>query len=353
MKSRYAKIGYFDLYSGPGAYEDGTESTPLQIMRIVLADERLKKIMVTVFEDKNPGAVDSLSKALASLDGIDALAYKPMISRGERVRRDIQQVFAAQAVIPILMFLDPFGYVGLTRDLIRAILKDRGCDVLFYLNFNRITGALRHPNPKITAHMDALFGEQRVSEMSSALAGRLDEPERERVVLSGTQQALKEIGAEYVLPFAFRTANGRLDHHLVFATKNLNPAQKIMKGIMSRASSRVDSDGVGSFEFDPAAVDEQPQLIEGERKLDDLKRDLCRMFEGKKLRVVEVYESHERAAETPFTMTNYQNALRELAYVDRVIVVTKGSLTLPESSIRKKYMSEDYDVQFLCRKAEA
>jgi hypothetical protein len=31
--------------------------------------------------------------------------------------------------------LDPFGYVGLTRELMQAILKDWGCEIAFYFNY--------------------------------------------------------------------------------------------------------------------------------------------------------------------------------------------------------------------------
>jgi three-Cys-motif partner protein len=345
-RNRSGRIGYFDFFCGPGIYDDGTESTPVQVMRIVLGDPGLCKAMRMLFEDKEREAVESLEAVLASLDGYERLPHKPSFSHGESTRRQIEVIFRSKTIIPTLMFLDPFGYVGLTQELIRAILKDWGCDVLFYLNFNRIVGALRHPNPKIRAHMEALFGAPVVTDMHDALATRPNETERERIVISGVKRALKSVGAEFVLPFGFRTQSGALDHHLVFATKNVDPAQKIMKGIMSRASSVIDADGVGAFEFNPKAPARQSSLLQPVRRLDGLKRDLLSVFSGRKISVGKIYEEYERAHETPFTIKNYQDALRELAYDDKLLKVEKGGFVLAESNVRHRHMHELYDLTF-------
>jgi len=345
-RNRSGRIGYFDFFCGPGVYDDGTESTPVQVMRIALADGGLCKAMRMLFEDKDREAVRSLEAALASLDGYERLEQKPSFSHGESARQQIEVIFQNKAVIPTLMFLDPFGYVGVTQELIRAILKDWGCDVLFYLNFNRIVGALRHPNPKIRSHMEALFGAAEVAEMHEALASRPKETERERIVISGAKRALRSAGGEYVLPFGFRTQSGTLDHHLVFATKNLDPAQKIMKGIMSRASSVIDADGVGNFEFDPKASERQSSLLQTVRRLDGLKSDLLSAFSGRKIRVGDVYEEYEGAHETPFTFKNYQDALRELTYDAELLKVEKGGFVLAESNVRHRHMHELYDLTF-------
>jgi three-Cys-motif partner protein len=341
-KTRSEKIGYLDFFSGPGVYEDGTESTPLQIMRIILADERLRNITLTLFEDKNPEAVDSLSKALAALDGFQDLKHPPNISHGEAARRDIVQYFATRALIPTFMFLDPFGYAGLTRDLMKAILKDWGCEMAFYFNFNRINAALR--NKKVRAHMDNLFGSDRVDAARAALVGVKDAGTRESILLGGMQEVLYEIGAKHVLCFRFCKASGALDHHLVFATKNLDPAQKIMKGIMSRASSAIDADGIGSFEYNPTVTGAAfPFDVATPMQL--LQRDLLERFHGRRLSVSQIYELHNEG--TTFTIKNYQDALRQLAYDEHAVKVERGEfMPLTEVSVRKRHMSESYRITF-------
>jgi three-Cys-motif partner protein len=342
MRTRSNKIGYLDFFAGPGVFDDGTESTPVQIMRVILAEPRLRAITLTMFEDKDPEAIDSLSKRLAALDGFNALGHAPNISSGESLRSEIETYFAGNAVVPTFMFLDPFGYAGLTRDLMRAILKDWGCEIAFYFNFNRINAALR--NQKVRSHMDKLFGAERVDAARAALAAVKDESAREAIILDAMRDALYEIGAKHVLRFRFRKPRGTLDHHLVFATKNLDPAQKIMKDIMSLASSAIDADGIGSFEYNP---DESGAALPlgADTPMQRLKADLLRRFTGQSLTVRNIYELHNEG--TPFTLKNYQEALRRLAYDDTAVKVERGEyMPLTSANVRNRHMSASYVITF-------
>jgi three-Cys-motif partner protein len=47
------KIAYIDLFAGPGRYEDGTKSTPLLILEQAIADQNLRDMLVTIFNDKD------------------------------------------------------------------------------------------------------------------------------------------------------------------------------------------------------------------------------------------------------------------------------------------------------------
>jgi three-Cys-motif partner protein len=341
--TRSGKIAYFDFYSGPGTYDDLTESTPLQIMRTILGDEQLRKITLTIFEDKSPDAVHSLSRGLSALEGIASLAHEPSISEGESMRKQVEEVFKTQAIIPTFMFLDPFGYAGLTRELMQAILKDWGCEIVFYFNFNRINGALR--NPKVRSHMDKLFGRERVGNAQATLNDAPDEATRERIVLGALREALYDIGAKHVLAYGFRKTTGALGHHLVFATKNSSPAQRIMKDIMSRASSVIDADGVGSFEFNPAHDGSVLLIDQDKPPMMQLCDDLLETFRGQALTVTQVYEHHNET--TPFTLKNYQDALRILAYDRRAVTVARGELMpLTRANVSNRHMSDKYTITF-------
>ena len=67
--------------------------------------------------------------------------------------------------MPILAFIDPWGYKGLTLRLVDAFLKDWGCDCLFFFNYGRINAGLS--NPMVHAHMAALFGEHQAQQRSA------------------------------------------------------------------------------------------------------------------------------------------------------------------------------------------
>src|SRR4051794_15177356 len=52
-KAMSNKIGYFDLYAGPGRYRDGAKSTPLLILEKAIANPTMASMLVTMFNDAN------------------------------------------------------------------------------------------------------------------------------------------------------------------------------------------------------------------------------------------------------------------------------------------------------------
>ena len=47
------KIAYIDLFAGPGRYKDGTQSTPVKILKNAIAKPDLRERLVTIFNDKD------------------------------------------------------------------------------------------------------------------------------------------------------------------------------------------------------------------------------------------------------------------------------------------------------------
>src|SRR5690242_7581689 len=61
---RYSgKIAYIDLFAGPGRYEDGTKSTPILVLERAIADEAMRKCLVTIFNDVDGKNTRSLERA--------------------------------------------------------------------------------------------------------------------------------------------------------------------------------------------------------------------------------------------------------------------------------------------------
>jgi len=79
--------------------------------------------------------------------------------RNKEVGQEIVAMFSQMRLIPTLFFIDPWGYKGLTLQLINAVLKDWGCDIIVFFNYNRISMGLS--NQYVEEHMNALFTKQR------------------------------------------------------------------------------------------------------------------------------------------------------------------------------------------------
>ena len=62
-------------------------------------------------------------------------------------------------MIPSLVFLDPWGYKGLSLDLVDGTTKDWGCDTILFFNYNRVNMGLN--NPAVVERMTAIFGAER------------------------------------------------------------------------------------------------------------------------------------------------------------------------------------------------
>jgi three-Cys-motif partner protein len=148
-KTRSDRIGYVDLYAGPGRFMDGTKSTPLLILEQAIADARTRDMLVTMFNDGKPAHADSLEAAINALPGIETLKYKPQIEKAE-VGPGTVTAFNIP-LIPTFAFIDPYGYKGLSLGLVNAVIKDWACECLFFFNYNRINPGIN--NRAVTPHM--------------------------------------------------------------------------------------------------------------------------------------------------------------------------------------------------------
>lgn len=312
------RIAYIDLFAGPGRYNDGTKSTPLLVLEKAIQHNVMRERLVTIFNDKNPSNTGSLQDAVNQLPGINTLKYKPRI-RTEEVGEEIVKMFEQMKLVPTLFFVDPWGYKGLSLRLVNSVLKDWGCDCIFFFNYNRINMGLN--NTAVKEHMNALFGEERASVLGSRLEP-LSAFERQMLIVEELCQAIKNMGPRYVLPFCFKDSKGtRTSHHLIFVCKNFK-GYEIMKEIMAKESSTAEQ-GVPSFEYNPVdARDARHQkfLFQLSRPLDDLADMLLTDFAGQTLTMQKIYEQHN--VDRPYTNKNYKDVLTKLEQ-DKKISATR------------------------------
>ncbi len=339
-KRKRNRIAYIDLFAGPGRYKDGTKSTPLLVLEQAIADDDMREMLITVFNDKNAGNTRSLQKAIDSLPGIETLRNKPAV-RNEEVGEKIVRMFEEMQQIPTLFFVDPWGYKGLSLRLVNSVLKNWGCDCIFFFNYNRINMGLE--NDLVKEHMDALFGEARAVTLRRELQ-KLDPSQRELLIVEELTQALKEMGGEYPLPFRFKSDTGkRTSHHLIFVTKNFK-GYEIMKEIMAKESTSVEQ-GVANFEYNPADA-RYPTLFELNRPLDDLETLLIQEFSGKTKTVEEIYKSH--SVGTPYIKRNYKDIL--IAMEEKGKVVANPPAANRRKQKGKVSMADSVRITFTPRK---
>lgn len=310
-------LAYIDLFSGPGKYRDGTESTPLMIMRLAVSKPELCDRLITVFNDKSEKNSLALDAAIKELPGIERLKYKTQIFTGE-VNEGVVKQLEARRLPPTFLFVDPFGYKGLSLRLINSVLRHFGCDCVFFFNYNRINPGLT--NDSVMRHMDEIFGEQRAAKIRQRFAMQTVKPnEREAFIVDEMKSALEEMGGKFVLPFRFRSPDeARTTHHLFFVSKNFL-GYSIMREIMRAHSHK--SEAVGKFEYNPADAS-LPSLFDLLRPLSDLEDMLLMDCAGKSFVIKVLFESH--SVGKPYVLKEYKEVLCRMELEGKVVFDSGG-----------------------------
>ncbi len=301
------KIAYVDLYAGPGRYRDGAASTPLLVIEKALETPEVADALVVLLNDQDKNNARTLSHEITRLPGIENLKHRPVVCQNA-VDEDAARFFFERRQIPTFTFLDPFGYKGLSLKLVNGVIKDWGCDCVFFFNYNRINAGLN--NQAVKSHMDALFGSERAKELRQRVDGATPS-QRHGIVLEGMTRALRDMGGEFVLPFRFSNDTGKPTHYLIFVSKNFK-GYEVMKEVMAKASSTSDQ-GVPSIAYSPAD-ETMPLLFELTRPLDDLEGMLLHDYAGQSVAMVEIYRQH--SVGRPFLKKNYKAVLGNLADKD-------------------------------------
>ena len=269
---RGGKIAYIDLYAGPGRYKDGAASTPLLILETAIRHPKISQMLVSYFNDADHNNTETLRNEIQKLSDIDKLRYQPVVRCGE-VDQEAERYFKQTRLMPAFSFIDPFGYKGLSLGIVKGVIKDWGCDCVFFFNYNRINAGMTNDN--VATHIDALFSKERADKLRLVLP-TLSSQLREAAILEELVGEVRDLGGKYVLPFTFKNSSGtRTSHKLIFVSKSFK-GYEIMKNIMASESSTED-EGVPSFAYSPADRS-MPLLFSLNQPKSQLKESLLSRF---------------------------------------------------------------------------
>ena len=317
-KSQSDRLAYIDLYCGPGTYNEGSKSTPVQIIEAAMNIPTLCNCLRSYFNDKNVDHINSLRNTLEKIPSFENFK-KNVFTNCLEVNEELTKEFEKLTLIPSFVFIDPWGYKGLTLRLIEAMRKDWGCDCVFFFNYNRINAAIS--NSKVNNNINAIFGESRAMQLREdvkEMRGR----EREATILTALNEAIGTV-ENFVLPFRFLDEKGtRTSHYLIFVTKHPLGYKK-MKEIMAKQSSW-EEDDIPSFEYTPVLPERarSKPLFGGWGE--ELQKKLLKEFAGQSICMDEIYEKHNVG--TKYIEKSYKTALLALE--------SKGKITAQSNKRR-------------------
>ncbi len=272
------------------------------------------------FNDSDPRNSAALIEEIEANENYRNLHYKPVVTNFT-VDKELADTIASASLGPTFSFLDPFGYKGLSLELVRAVTKDWGCDCVFFFNYTRVNAGLS--NGVMQDNMADLFGEARAASIRVQIDG-LKPHEREAQILEHITQEIRDLGAKFVLPFTFKSDAGtRTRHKLIFVSKSFK-GYRTMKSQMAKLSSAND-EGVPTFQY-CLADERMPRLFALQQPLSNLIARLPNDYSGQEFNREQLYQ-HD-SVDTPFLEKDYRTALIELE--------TKGRIQITSTNGKRK-----------------
>lgn len=314
---RFPSIAYVDGFAGPGVYEKGEIGSPIIALNAALEQQRqhpkmaMTKLIFLFIEQKKDRAerlqerVDALQlpsnfrvKVVGGA-GFEAGFREHLLDRYRSHNKPLPPTFA---------FIDPFGWKDAPFSLVKEILANDSCEILFNFMYEEINRFIEHPDQ--TKNFDDLFGTDAWRDVAS-----LEDPRLRRAFFHDlyVRQLRRAAGARYVRSFEMANENDATDYFLFFATNSRKGIQK-----MKEAMWRVDESGAFRFSDATAGAAQLSLPFTAAPNFAALKRVIVERFAGQVTTVADIEEFV--LADTPFRETHYKKHV--LAELERDGVVT-------------------------------
>ena len=156
------RIGYIDILR-PGRYGRLGLNAPTDIGESGAAEiPRRVRLLFERRRERAPSA--TLQSEIAKLPGVDELKHKPTVTSGAV---DAEAAKCRRRLIPTFTFFDPFGYKGLSLQIVNSVIKDWVWVCVFFFNYNGNRRGIS--NAVVDGHMEALFTKDHAEVLREAL----------------------------------------------------------------------------------------------------------------------------------------------------------------------------------------
>lgn len=317
------RFGYFDLFSGPGVYEDGQESTPILLARNCYGMEFLRQRLWLVFNDAYWS--EKLKKNFRDRFPDNTFGFRPhfghsMVGEEPEIDKFLRKSWMKQSQngkiyneCPSVLFIDPFGYKAIHTDVLTDFMKSWGNEVFIFINSKRINPAL--DNPKFEEDMRNLFPTA-LEEVKREIRQKRALSERLQVIIDGIGVEFKrKLGHVFYTAFKFQEEDINTTSHFILHVTKGPKGYELIKQIYN------DFDNVGAafdaesntYTFD-AKMDNRPEnMFEKELRqapIDKLGEELWEKYAGQTITAEKLFNEEQKA--TKFCRTHYAMALRNL-----------------------------------------
>lgn len=320
-KHKPAKIGYYDLFAGPGIYDDGNPSTPILLARNCARNDYLRHTVWMIFNDKE--YCKALEHNFTSEFPTGTFSQKVHFRDREVGEcKGINDFLTKNTMVngrnecPAVLFIDPFGYKNVDTEIIAQFLQYWGNEAFIFINTKRINPAFE--NEKFDPILRELFPSS-YDETKKSLRQRRSVSERLQFIIDSLgreyQKLLSNNGRStvYYTAFKFQEEDSvTTSHYILHITKSRRGFDLIKQIYTDFANVGTIFDGVNTYTFDPKLTNNSAlDLFDTKSEnIDQLKEQLYNAFKGRTMTALAMFESHQ--IKTLYSRSHYTEALRRL-----------------------------------------
>lgn len=336
---KFPAIAYVDGFAGPGVYDQGEEGSPIIALKAALAQQGKhaameKTTLFFLFVEQKQDRADKLQENIDALQLPKNFHVKVVggASFEAGFRENLLDWYRehSKPLPPTFAFIDPFGWTGVPFALVKEILANESCEVLFNFMYEEINRFIEHPDQ--TKNFDELFGTDAWRGVSS-----LQEPRARRAFFHDlyVRQLREAAGARYVRSFEMRNKNDATDYFLFFATNSTKGIKK-----MKEAMWKVDESGAFRFSDATAGAAQLALPFTSAPDVTPLRRAIVERFAGTTTTVGEIEEFV--LADTPFRETHYKKQVLGALERDGAVTVVDAKSgrragTYPEPTMKLRF----------------
>lgn len=308
------KCAIIDTFAGTGYYEDGSEGSPIIILREAIdyakqAQEKQninfdKIILIFIEKDKKNflRLQESLEKFLDSKIVADkynkVLDYSNIelyISNDDFNKFTDNLLKDVDHIIPTLMFIDPFGYKVLDYNSISKIInKYNQCELIINFMYEEINRFfLKEDSEKFKETLGGFYG-PKYEEIKNIVANKPPQ-ERRQIIIEGYKEGLKNAGSIFSLDFDIEK-KGKIKMSLIFSTKNLNGFDTMKESMF---------DICNNTDFEYHTFNPQMSLFQGDEEQKCIEELSVNIYNKFKTKTASFMEIKEYAKKHPFIPSKF------------------------------------------------
>lgn len=320
LSSRNSTLAYFDCFAGKGVYNNGEPGSPIIVMKA--AQEKIDQLpnlkkFICSFIENNKENYDVLTQEVLKCK-LDCPDVESNIILGDfqSTITEFLDDYEGKLMIPILYFIDPFGWKGISFNVINRILTHRFSEILFVLMTYEIARWCES-----SLHEDSLkmlYGGDEWKEAKKYIV----EKRHEALVQIYEDKIKNETDASYVWSFGVNDSNmmKRTKYYIIYATHHID-GLRIMKNIMR-------TQGAGIFRY----LGPQDDVLKRQQRFDffNLESYLLEHFSKRSISFSELCNELypiSRHKISSYIEQDFRNALKKLRSQGKISVKPVTSKT--------------------------